>query len=1215
MREGRFLKAPRFKAFFSRPRRLAALAALLTLGLFISVWWGTRLWYEERLLTHERGEVTADLAPYGNALTTALNRRFALLKGLRAFVEAHASAATLGQEFEIFATELHAGTSGIRNFTVAPGGVNHYVYPLAGNENVRGHDLLRDARPNVHADVQRAIQSGEMALSGPYELRQGGLGLVARLAVFQKETFWGLVAMVLDVTPILEEAGLQSATGGLKLAIRKSPRELFFGESTVFHNEPAIYRVALPEGFWELAAIPSGGWDESIGKALRFFDAATWAIVLLFTALTYLVVNRDARLASGIQQRTREIANINKQLEMDIAARKRIEEELRIAQQGLETRVQERTRELAKTNEELQSEIKGRQQIEQALSESERRFRGIFNQTFQFTGLLEPDGTLLEANQTALDFRRLKRPDVIGRPFWETPWWDISTEAQDRLSAAIEAAARGSFVRYEAELLGPDGQVSTFDFSLKPLTDDNGQVVLIIPEGRDITELKRTEKEIRLLLTMTQAVDESEDFHSALAVALRKVCEATDWAYGEAWIPRADGTALEFGTAWYIGGRGLDKFKQLSEGYTFPPGIGLPGQVWVSKQPEWIQDVSILPENTFPRCKLARNAGLKSALGVPIIANDETVAVLAFFMFESRPEDERLVKLVSAVASQVGSVIQRKRTEEALRKARDELEIRVQQRTAALGAQIKERKRIEEELASRNRQLLTLQRISEIALSARSLEAVLQEIAQEISSATAFPGVAIELYDEARQMMVFKGTRGIPLPSGERPFEVPADQTLSGIVARTGQPLIETNAWARREYANETLRQLGCRSFVCVPMKIGQRVIGVLSLASPEAVETDDSFLPIATELANHVASLIDRKRAESWLNKLIDTTQDAVVSIDRQGQIVLFNPAAERIFGYSRAEIEGRKVNLLMAEPYASEHEDYIGRYEQSGERRAIGRIRTVQARRKSGEVFPIELSVTEVAADERVRYAGFIRDISEKKKLQEQLVESERLAAIGATTAKLAHEIGNPLNGMYMTAQLLERRLARQGEALDNTVKSTVHSLIDEIGRLSYLLHDFSSLSRREKYNFRPIALPVLAGEVFALERETYKARGIHVEQSFPADLPLVVADADKLKQALLNLCKNAVEAMPEGGTLTLRAHTSAEGVILEISDTGIGVPAGVDIFEPFNTTKPSGTGLGLVIVRQIIAAHGETITYTSEPGKGTVFRLTLRPGPAPS
>ena len=190
-------------------------------------------------------------------------------------------------------------------------------------------------------------------------------------------------------------------------------------------------------------------------------------------------------------------------------------------------------------------------------------------------------------------------------------------------------------------------------------------------------------------------------------------------------------------------------------------------------------------------------------------------------------------------------------------------------------------------------------------------------------------------------------------------------------------------------------------------------------------------------QYAAFIRDISEVRRGRAWLQSLIETTQDAVLSIDRQGRVVLFNPAAERIFGYTRNEIVGQKVNLLMAEPYSREHDGYIEHYENTGEARAIGRIRTVTARRKNGEAFPIELSVTKIAEDQEVQYAAFIRDISEKARLQARAVENERLIAIGTTAAKIGHELANPLNGMSLTIQLLEQRLSKQSNLVDTQIK----------------------------------------------------------------------------------------------------------------------------------------------------------------------------------
>jgi two-component system, LuxR family, sensor kinase FixL len=375
-----------------------------------------------------------------------------------------------------------------------------------------------------------------------------------------------------------------------------------------------------------------------------------------------------------------------------------------------------------------------------------------------------------------------------------------------------------------------------------------------------------------------------------------------------------------------------------------------------------------------------------------------------------------------------------------------------------------------------------------------------------------------------------------------------------------------------------------------------------LSVTKVATVESEE------VQYAAFIRDISEVRRREAWLQSLIETTQDALLSIDRQGRVVIFNPAAERIFGYARNEIVGQKVNLLMAEPYATEHDGYIEHYERTGEARAIGRIRTVTAKRKNGELFPIELSVTKIAEDQDVQYAAFIRDISEKARLQAQAMENERLVAIGTTAAKIGHELANPLNGMSLTIQLLEQRLRKQSNLVDSQITSTVNRLHTEVSRLSMLLEQFRSLSRREKFDFQRTTLTALVGEAIEIEMPRYAELGIQVECSFPSNLPTISVDIDKMKQVIFNLTKNAAEAMAGGGKISIKGSTSDDRVFLEISDTGTGIPPGINIFEPFFTTKPQGTGLGLSIVQQIVRAHGGSVSYSSEHGKGTTFVIVL-------
>ena len=254
------------------------------------------------------------------------------------------------------------------------------------------------------------------------------------------------------------------------------------------------------------------------------------------------------------------------------------------------------------------------------------------------------------------------------------------------------------------------------------------------------------------------------------------------------------------------------------------------------------------------------------------------------------------------------------------------------------------------------------------------------------------------------------------------------------------------------------------------------------------------------------------------------------------------------------------------------------------------------------------LELRVQErtkelVAANEALRI-----EMAERQRAEEKLRESQRFAAIVTAAAKLAHEIGNPLNGLATTVQILERSLGKEQPLANEMLNGSVQDLKHEISRLQSLLQGWRVLARPQQLNLQPTPLTTLVSEVLRAQVPYYGERDIHLEVSVPSELPPAMVDQEKLAQVLLNLCKNAVEAMPHGGTLTIKGSCTGAQVSLTVSDTGDGVAEEINIFEPFTTTKETGTGLGLAIVRQIIAAHKGTITYVSTPGRGATFTLLL-------
>ena len=201
-------------------------------------------------------------------------------------------------------------------------------------------------------------------------------------------------------------------------------------------------------------------------------------------------------------------------------------------------------------------------------------------------------------------------------------------------------------------------------------------------------------EELRLLHALTVALDKCESLSTALAIVLKEVCQATGWKLGEAWIPTPDGAVLNQGPIWHGSSQRLRSFASASRSYAFRPGEGLPGRVWASGKPAWVTDVR--KDANFPRRHAARRVGIKAGLAIPVLASDETIAIIAFFLFEQRQKDRRLIHLVSAVAAQLGGIIRRRVAEEALKRSRYELE-----------AESRERKRVARELHDGVTQLLS----------------------------------------------------------------------------------------------------------------------------------------------------------------------------------------------------------------------------------------------------------------------------------------------------------------------------------------------------------------------------------------------------------------------------------------------------------------------------------------------------------------------------
>jgi two-component system sensor kinase FixL len=360
----------------------------------------------------------------------------------------------------------------------------------------------------------------------------------------------------------------------------------------------------------------------------------------------------------------------------------------------------------------------------------------------------------------------------------------------------------------------------------------------------------------------------------------------------------------------------------------------------------------------------------------------------------------------------------------------------------------------------------------------------------------------------------------------------------------------------------------------------------------------------------------------EAHLQSVLDTVPDAMIVIDTRGVMQSFSTTAEKLFGYTAAEAVGRNVSILMPEPYSGQHDGYLARYLATGERRIIGLGRLVVGQRKDGSTFPMELAVGEMRSGDRRFFTGFVRDTTERQQaqqrlqdLQAELIFMSRFTALGEMASTLAHELNQPLTAIasYLNGA---RRLLDRGRAEDqDQIRQAVDSAADQALRAGQIIKRLREFVARGESDRHAEDLRKLIEEASALALVGVKETGIRVTYRFDPRVGLVMVDKIQIQQVILNLMRNALEAMLEaGGRKELHISTRPlDGNMVEaaVADTGPGIAPDImaRLFQPFVTSKAQGMGVGLSISRTIIEAHGGTLTAESAPGSGTIFRMTLR------
>ena len=352
----------------------------------------------------------------------------------------------------------------------------------------------------------------------------------------------------------------------------------------------------------------------------------------------------------------------------------------------------------------------------------------------------------------------------------------------------------------------------------------------------------------------------------------------------------------------------------------------------------------------------------------------------------------------------------------------------------------------------------------------------------------------------------------------------------------------------------------------------------------------------------------------ERQMASIIHSAMDGIITIDDEHSIVLFNAAAEEIFQCSASDVLGKPLDQFIPECMRVAHREHLQRFVESGETsRRMGKYRGISGLRYTGEMFPMEASISKVERSGKRWMTVILRDISQRvgdmtrqRALEDQLRKTERLAELGTLASGMAHEIGTPMNVILGRAELLMRK------AKDESTKRGLETIVTQVERITKIMNQLLSFARKRASQQRGVDLVGVIGSVLDMLEEKFSKYGIHVVKDYAQNLPQVLADSDHITQVLLNLLLNACQAMPEGGTLTLELCSEGDRIELGVQDTGTGIPEDQvsKIFDPFFTTKAvgEGTGLGLTVVHGIIQEHNGTIRVRSIPHQGTTFVISL-------
>jgi len=549
------------------------------------------------------------------------------------------------------------------------------------------------------------------------------------------------------------------------------------------------------------------------------------------------------------------------------------------------------------------------------------------------------------------------------------------------------------------------------------------------------------------------------------------------------------------------------------------------------------------------------------------------------------------------------------------------------------------------QIARRNeRRLYALNEISAIVSQSLELQDVLGAAADKVMQVMDLEVVLIFLLDQDKQELGLVTHRGVSEEFVAGLKGLKFGEGFNGRVAQTGEPLVIEDASQDPRLTREIVRREGMRAEVIVPLKAKGNVVGTLAGAMRESRQFLSDEVELLTTIGSQVGMAIENARlyqrerlaagqilaSERRYREIFESAHDAIWIHDSHGNIIAANKATEELTGYSSKELLGMNVRAFLAEEGLNlarriRRKLFLGETtEQPYEQHLI---------RRDGTEAILKLTTNLIREDSKLKgFQNIARDVTREKEMQdklratyrelseshqrlkesqEQLIQAEKLTSLGQLAASIAHEINNPLSGVLVYTQLLAKKM--RGDNLSKELALGYLSKMEaELTRSTNLIRNLLDFARQSPPAFRQVNLNDVVNRAFDLAAHSAELQHVQVVKGLDPSLPNLMADFDQLQQVCTNLILNAIQAMPQGGKLTLRTSVNKGQLKIEVQDTGCGIsPENMrKLFTPFFTTKREvkGVGLGLAISYGIIQRHHGRIEVQSKEGEGTTFTIYL-------